>query len=59
MNVSQAYDTMLDNKAKAKKTLDDMVFPMMQGEQYTPKQIKEHWDKLGAAIDDITKPFTE
>lgn len=59
MNISEAFDKMLENKAEAKKSLNELVFPMMSGEPMSKEELKAHWDNINKKIDDITKPFTE
>jgi len=59
MHIVQSFENMLKNKAIAQTKLNELVMPLMQNEQLTPAQIKEHWDTINQAIENITKPFTE
>ena len=59
MNISEAFDKMLENKAEAKNSLNELVLPMMSGQPMSKEELKVHWDNINKKIDNITKPFTE
>jgi hypothetical protein len=59
MHIVAAFEEMVQKKAEARQAVNELVMPMMAGQEISKEDLKKHWDNINNKIDEIIKPFVE